>query len=179
MDLEGDWVGERGVLARQRTAPSAADVLPDGDLPFDPGLIHPEEQGAATRNGRRSAVQRGYKKTSPRGFAEEVGATATGASLPLIFPRARARQDLAPFLTAFGRAAVARASTGLLPPPFWMSYQKHRFMRVNILCRPAGFQMGASFFSCLSYTAAKPAPPPAPYHLFFHPSEKQPHSGLF
>ncbi len=57
------------------------------------------------------------KKPLPR-YSEEVDRLIR-TDLPLIYPR-HARQELAP-LSHVDRDMVARASTGLLPPPFWMS----------------------------------------------------------
>ena len=49
-----------------------------------------------------------------------MGINNQTVAVPLIFPRQPSRQDGAPFLDTVVEA-VARASEGLLPPPFWMN----------------------------------------------------------
>lgn len=48
-----------------------------------------------------------------------MGINNQTVAAPLIFPRHTSGQDGAPFPDRIG--AVARASQGLLPPPFWMN----------------------------------------------------------
>lgn len=93
----------------------------DRSRPSPPRSSHPKGT-SSLRSGRtlkalpRSARGAAYKKTSSADRPKRSMAPVQ-SEVRLIFPRS-AGQDGAPFLLA---AAVARASQGLIPPPFSMT----------------------------------------------------------
>ena len=61
------------------------------------------------------------------------GASNDTILLPLICPRLGV--GVGTFPRRFRGSAVARASMGLIPLPFWMSYDQHRVMTASYMTR--------------------------------------------
>lgn len=79
-----------------------------------------KSRGQARRALRYVPTRPETKEKSPAARKADGDQQPKGSRVPLIFPRQRSRQDGAPFRRGVP-TAVARASSGLLPSPFWMN----------------------------------------------------------